>query len=863
MPKLAFNSINSIGMKKNITLLFLIFGCFFSVAAQEELDYFLPNDVNYNPEITTPEDFFHQQMGEWHLTYNQVLNYIKEMARQSHRAVLQEYARSHENRPLVHLVFTSEENQNKLEELKQLHNNYTEPGSNLSPEDVPLIATLAYGVHGNESSATNSSVLTAYYLAAAEGEKIDRLLENTIILVDPCMNPDGFTRHSTWANMHQSAVDVPDANSRQFNEAWPGGRTNHYWFDLNRDYLLLVHPESQGRVKKLHEWKPNIYTDHHEMGANSTFFFQPGVPSRNNPLTPEENYRLTSEIAGYHARFLDKIGSLYYTEEQFDDYYFGKGSSYPDVNGSIGILFEQAGYRGRVRETSHGIKKLSFGIKNQFTVTLSTLEAALNMKDELLTFQKSFYSEALELAEKDEIKAYIFGKTGDRVKTNEFINLLNQHQIQVFKNEKEFSASGNEFLPGESFVVPVEQTQYRLIKSIFEEVSSFADTTFYDVSTWTFPYAYNIPFAKINSLKNIELSQNPVKAETIEGKVIGGESSIAYLFRWNEYSAPEALYQLQKEGLQTKVATEEFEFSINGKREHFSYGTILVPAAGQRLSTDRIYQLISGIAKKSGIGFYSLETGLSLAGIDWGSNSFASLKKPKILMLTGDGTSSRDAGEIWHLFDQRYKIPVTLAESSDVGRMNLNRYNAVILPGGSYSELNENEIQKIKDWTQNGGTLIAYKSAAGWAARNGMGKTEFKKSIQPDSARYLTYAERRKESTQNAISGAIFNTIADITHPLCYGYTHPEIPVFKSGASVAKPLGIKYAEPVKFSAEPYISGYVSQENIERLKNSPVVSVQNIGRGKLISFHENMTFRGTWLGTNKLVANAVFFGEIIR
>jgi hypothetical protein len=850
-------------MKKNITVFFFFFLLFTNVHSQESLNWFLPGDIKYNPDITTPEVFFGQQLGEWHLTHEQILNYIKEIARESNRAVLQEYARSYENRPLVQLIFTSAENQGKLDELKQLHSNFTEPGSDISPEEVPLVVTMGYSVHGNESSAGNSSVLTAYYLAAAEGEKIDQLLENTIILVDPVMNPDGFTRHSTWANMHQSAVNVGDPNSRQFNEVWPGGRTNHYWFDLNRDYLLLVHPESRGRVKKLHEWKPNIFTDHHEMGANSTFFFQPGAPSRNNPLTPEKNYELTHEIAKYHARFLDEIGSYYFSEEQFDDYYFGKGSSYPDVNGSIGILFEQAGFRGRIRETSNGIKKFSFGIKNQFTVTLSTLEAALNLKNELLNFQKDFYTTALEQADNDPVKAYIFGSSNDRVKTNEFIKLLYQHQIEVFKNENEFSDSGRTFLPGTSFVVPVKQTQYRLIKSIFEEVSTFADTTFYDVSTWTFPYAYNIPFAKVNSLKNIRYSEEPVESESVEGNVIGGESSIAYLFRWDEFSAPEALYTLQKAGLLTKVATGEFEFSIHGKNEKFTYGTILVPVSDQRLLQQQVYQLVSKVAKKTGIDFYSLETGLSPSGIDGGSNSFELLKKPEILMLVGDGVSSRDAGEIWHLFDQRYKIPVTISESSEVGRMNLNRYNAIILPGGSYGEINDNEIQKIKDWTQNGGTLIAYKSAAGWVARNGLGKTEFKDEIEPDSARFLTYADRSKERNENAISGAIFNTKADITHPLCYGYSSTEIPVFKTGSSVAKPLGEKYAEPVKFSAKPYISGYVSDKNIERLKNAPVVSVQKVGSGKLISYHENMTFRGTWLGTNKLFSNAIFFGNIIR
>jgi len=317
-------------MKRLNTTFYTIFIVLMSIS-QEKMDYFLPNDVDYNKNIPTPAQFFNQSLGEWHLNHDQIMYYMREIAGISKRAILKEYARSYENRPLVHLIFTSEKNHNKLEELKTLHYNFSEPGSKVSEEGVPLVISLTYGVHGNESSATNSSLLTAYYLAAAEGNKIDKLLENTIIIVDPCLNPDGFVRHSTWANMHQSAVPNGNSDSRQFREVWPGGRTNHYWFDLNRDYLLLVNPESRGRVAQFHQWKPNIVTDHHEMGSNSTFFFQPGVPSRNNPLTPKRNYELTHEIAKYHAQFLDKNGVYYFSEEQFDDYYFGKGSSYPDL----------------------------------------------------------------------------------------------------------------------------------------------------------------------------------------------------------------------------------------------------------------------------------------------------------------------------------------------------------------------------------------------------------------------------------------------------------------------------------------------------------------------------------------------------
>jgi hypothetical protein len=826
------------------------------------MEYFLPNDVSYNKNIPTPEEFFGQKIGEWHLNYEQILSYLHEIDRLSERAVIQEYARSYENRPLIHLVFTSEENQKNLESLKKLHNSFSGTEPDLSAGDVPLVINMGYGVHGNESSATNSSVLTAYYLAAANGEKIDELLSNAIILVDPALNPDGFTRHSTWANVHQSYVPMGKSDSRQFNEVWPGGRTNHYWFDLNRDYLLLVHPESRGRVARFHEWKPNIVTDHHEMGANSTFFFQPGVPGRNNPLTPEKNYELTHKIAGYHARFLDKIGSAYFSEEQFDDYYFGKGSSYPDVNGSIGILFEQAGFRGRTRNTANGTKNLAFAIRNQFTVTLSTLEAAMNLKDELLEFQKEFNIEALELADKDPVKAYLFGDENDRMKTQMFIDLLNRHQINVYENQKDISKNGVRFKAGQSYLVPVKQNQYRLIKSIFDVVTTFTDSTFYDISTWTFPYAYDIPYAEVTSLKDIRQSTEEINAEKPGGKIIGGKSSLAYLFRWNEFFTPEALYAFQNAGLITKVATKEFSFNVEGKSEKFIYGTILIPVSGQRLNENQIFNLVTNIAETTGIDFYAMSTGLSPEGIDLGSGSFEALKRPEVLMLVGGSTSSRDAGEIWHMFDQRYKIPVCLTETGHLRTINLSPYTTLILPGGSYRELSNSDIQKIKSWVQDGGTLIAYKNAASWAGKNEIGKTKFKIETEKDTTLNFSYADRSKEYNTNSISGIILNAKMDITHPLCYGYSRDNLAIFKTGALVAETLGAKYSEPVKYTSVPYLSGFVSDKNLERIKNAPVVSVQSVGSGNLISFYENMTFRGFWLGTNKMFMNGVFFGNII-
>ncbi|MDX1284354.1 MAG: zinc carboxypeptidase, partial [Draconibacterium sp.] len=641
-----------------------------------------------------------------------------------------------------------------------------------------------------------------------------------------------------------------------------GGRTNHYWFDLNRDYMLLVNPESRGRVAKFHEWKPNLVTDHHEMGSSSTFFFQPGVPSRNNPLTPERNYELTHEIAKYHAKFLDDIGSPYFSEERFDDYYFGKGSSYPDVNGGIGILFEQAGFRGRIRQTANGTKNLAFGIKNQFTVTLSSLEAAVNLHDELLDLQKNFYSDALELANKSNTKAYVFGSETDKVKTQMFVDFLNRHQIEVYSYKKDLSANGKEFKAGSSFVVPVKQKQFRLINSIFEEVTSFSDTTFYDVSTWTFTHSFDINFAKLSSLKGVDELDGPIALKPPRGKIIGGKSQLGYLFRWNEYSTPTALYTFQDAGLITKVATEGLSFIIDGKEENFVCGTILIPASGQSKNADEIYKLAQKVAASTGVDLYSLSTGLSPVGIDMGSNSFTNLKKPEILLFAGGSASSRDVGEIWHLFDQRYEIPVTLVEASSLRGMDLNKYNTIIL-AGSFREWGKTEIQKLKSWAAQGGNIVAYKGATSWAARNELGKTKFKKSIDPDTTKYLKYADRYKERSYNYVSGAILKTNIDITHPLCYGYTENNLAIFKSGTSVAESLEVKYTEPVKISSEPYISGWISPENLNRVKNAPVVSVQSLGGGKLISYHDNMNFRGIWPGTSKLFSNSVFFGSIIR
>src|SRR5689334_3730496 len=386
------------------------------IVQAQDLSYYLPDSVTYNPAIPKPKDIIYHEPGEWHVTHDRLVNYMQAIAAAApDRVKLERMGFTYESRPQVLLIITSPQNHQRLEAIREQHVQLSDPqkSGSLDIANMPIVVYIGHSIHGNESSGANAALISAYYLAAAQGKQIDELLENTVILFDPSFNPDGLQRFSTWVNQHRSKNLVSDPNSREFNEVWPGGRFNHYWFDLNRDWLPAVHVESQNRLKWFHLWKPNILTDHHEQGSNASFFFQPGVPSRVNPLTPDKNQELTAKMGKFHAQYLDRIGSLYFTKENYDDFYYGKGSTYPDVNGAIGILFEQASSRGHAQQTSNGILTFPFTIRNQFVTALSTLDAARVLRKEFLAWQRDFYKSAITESAAAAVKAYVFGDKND------------------------------------------------------------------------------------------------------------------------------------------------------------------------------------------------------------------------------------------------------------------------------------------------------------------------------------------------------------------------------------------------------------------------------------------------------------------
>lgn len=836
--------------------LILCLNCLVSVCAQQALSlgYYLPN-IAYNPSIPTPQSWLGYQVGEYHASHDQLLGYMRALAASSDRIKLEEYGRSHENRPLICLTISDPSNVANLDKIQSQRQALTDPdlSKKLRLEELPAVNYMGYSIHGNETSGSNAALLVAYYLAAGQSDSLKLLLKNTVILFDPCFNPDGMQRFSTWVNSHKSKNNTADPADDEYNEPWPRGRTNHYGFDLNRDWLVAQQPESKGRVALFQKWKPNVLTDHHEMGSNATFFFQPGVASRVNPITPLKNQELTAKIGGFHAKILNQNKVLYYSGENFDDYYYGKGSTYPDVQGAIGILFEQGSSRGTAQETENGLLTFPYSIRNQVFTSLSTLKAVGEMRLELNRYLREFYQTAVEEARKSDIKGYLF-ECRD-LPGQEFTDLLQKQGIQVQGLQENLSSNGKNFQPNTAYFVPCEQPQYRLVRAIFERPTTFSDSIFYDISTWTLPDAFGLEWAPVLSSQYSRGGfQEPIKPfnSPIIAK-LADEVPYAYVIRPEPYELPKLLVRLLKTGLRVRVAMKPFAAEGNQYRS----GTIVI-AADRQTKSAKEFTAIMNEMRKFGLPIDRIESGLTTEGPDIGSNNFEVLREPKILMLTGDGVSVAESGEIWHQLDTRYDIPITLVQTNRLSNTNLSKYNVLIMPDGSYNGVS---VEKLRQFAVEGGTIIATGKALNWLKANGLAPVEFKKSAI-SLGQTKPYGTMSEDKAAYAMPGAIFEARLDLTHPLCFGYTKNILPVFFSDTLFVSAGKNPYSTPVAMTQKPLLSGYVHAKVLPQASNSAAAIVYGLGRGKVICFPGNPNFRAFWYGTNRLFANAVFFGNLI-
>lgn len=816
-------------------------------------DYYLKKYQPFDSEIPTPEQFLGYGIGEHHTRHDLIVAYLTKLAEVSERASIYEYGRTHEGRKLIILKISTPENLNNLDNLKAKHLAFTDPSQSVTNYDeVPIFINLAYNVHGNEPSSSEAALLTAYTFVASNSPEIRKYLNNSVIFLDPTINPDGRDRHTQYANMYQGNPLVSDPQDAEHNEYWPRGRTNHYWFDLNRDWLLGINPESRGKLTWYHEWYPNVVTDFHEMGSQSSYFFEPmKVNASQDPIMPKENYEDLNNLFGdYFASALDSIGSFYFTKEVFDGTYPGYGSSYPDLQGGLGLLFEQASSRGHKQTTKFGEITFPFTIRNQYTSSITTVRAAVENKGVLRKYQQDFFKSALGNASKSRIRGYTFKDDHDKNRVKAFIDKLLLHKVDVYK-------SGNQF------VVPTDQPQYRMVQTMFETYNKYRDSVYYDASAWSVANFYNMKYKPVTNITKgdkITSTKDLVKTDAVQ------KTDYAYIIDYDDYNATAALNYLQQNGLVVSSSFKPFTTTTNKGKISFNYGTLVVPVSLQKKDGNAVFELVQKAQQKFQVTIHSVRSGYNSKGIDLGSRYVSPITKPKAMMLIGDGVRSYEAGEVWHLLDTRVHMPITKIPMRNFNRANIDKYNTMVMVSGNYN-LTKKQLDKIKNWISKGNTLITIGSASKWAIDKKLVEEKLTEGAKKDSTQVVErkpYVDAPENIGKESVGGAIFKVDLDLTHPLAFGYRDNQIPVYKNNSVWLAPSKNEYATVAKYTKNPHVDGFITKKNMEEfLKPSASLVVSEVGRGRVILFADNPNFRGSWYGTNRLFLNALFLGDKIN
>ena len=828
-----------------------------------------------DPSIPAPEAVTGVNVGERHWYHHEIVRYLNTLADASPRIVsLGEHAKSYGGRALVSYAISSPANLARLDEFKAARAAIIDPNADLELSEQPAVLHMVYRVHGNEASGANATPLVAYYLAATTDENLLSQLENVIIIFNPMLNPDGLDRFANWTNAHRGINPSNDPNDREHTEAIPNGRTNYYWFDLNRDWLPHQHPESRGRLALFHEWKPNVQLDFHEQGSNSNFFFMPGKPERTNPLTPDINQVLTAKIGEYHAQAFDAEGIRFFTEEGYDDFFMGKGSTYPDLFGTVGILFEQPSSRGAMQDTVNGKLTFPFSISNQFRASLSSIKATAALKDDLLAYQRNFYTER-----KRKRGYYLASAEGDPTRLREFVRILRGHQIEVEALTADVTAEGKTFKAGETIAIPLDQPQATYLETLWREQLEFEENIFYDVSTWTLPWAFNLSHTR-DAVTNAKTEAMSTSVDDDESKL--GQSAIGYLIDWRDSASPALLYDLLEAGANVRVATAPFTaLTTNEGSINFGYGTLFVAPKLQESIPQPVLSLLAE-AHAEGLAIYPAASSYTPEGIDLGSRAFDVLSLPKVLMVTGPGTSAYGTGEIWHLLDRRLDMPLTMVDSNRLSRVNLDDYTHVIM---TTPVRLEGVSKQLESFIKDGGILWAQgASTVAWAADAGLATATWRETaeqVRKDSLQ--TAIERGDEALSQAellparkpfatasdeyaftlVRGSILQGNLDISHPLGFGYASEALAVFRTTNRFMNPSDNAYSSPVVYTDSPLLSGYMSTENQMLAANSAGLVVNQVGKGAVILSLDSTTFRAFWWGSQRLLVNGIFFGPLLE
>ena len=834
-------------MKKNPLLVFIILFTANILQAQS---------------IKSPDEFLGYSLGSKYTPHYKIVSYFNYAATAAASQMkLEQYGETNEGRPLLLAFVASAENFSKLEEIRKNNLRLTGMLTDKGPDvNAPAIVWLSYNVHGNETSSSEVAMKVLYELLNPASIAAKEYLKNVVVIIDPCMNPDGRDRYVNWQAQMVGKNANPNPEAREHNEPWPGGRTNHYNFDLNRDWAWQTQIESQQRMKKYNEWMPQVHSDYHEQGYNNPYYFAPAAEPYHEVITPfQRSFQV--EIGRNNAKYFDANGWLYFTKEVFDLFYPAYGDTYPIYNGSIGMTFEQAGLSRAstaVITNTGDTLTLKDRIAHHFTTSMSTIEVVSKNSGRVITAFKKFFDDA-KANGVGEYKTFVVTDVNSN-RINGLKRLLDVNGIQysysngaALKGYNYFTQKEENFTTNNSLLVSTYQAKGVLAKVLFEPKSKLADSATYDITAWALPYVYGL---QSYAVKEKITGDNKIVVAKPVTEIPA--NAYGYLIKYNSFEDAKLLAALLNAGIKTRFAERDFSVGTN----KFSRGTLIILKKG---NDDKIGQLQKAVSQFNA-AVTPIASGFMDAGFDFGSEKIHFIRKPKVAMITGIGSYPESAGQVWHLFDQQLNYPITLINADDVNNANLKNVDVLIVTSGRYKFLSDKDANTdLKNWVRQGGKIIAIDNAVSQMATGEWGikmkktdeekEKDKKEDAKPTYDDLKKFAESEHDGIRSYIAGAIYKIDLDVTHPLSFGLGENYY-TLKQDDNVYEFLKDGWNAGV-IKKDNYVTGFVGSKIKDRIKDAVLIGEQPFGSGDIIYLADNPIFRNFWESGKLLLSNAVF------
>ncbi|WP_303310555.1 M14 family zinc carboxypeptidase [Hymenobacter sp. BT730] len=820
-------------------------------------------------QLLTPAQFLGYPLGSRFTPHADLLRYVDHVVKASGgRMHLQRYGETYEHRPLEVVQVGTPDNMSRLEEIRRNNLRLAGLETGAVQRQQPAIVWLSYNVHGNEAVSSEAVMQVLYDLANPGNEQVQKWLQNVVVVVDPCINPDGRERYAQWYNRVRSQSPNASPYAWEHHEPWPGGRYNHYYFDLNRDWAWQTQQESRQRLMLYNQWLPQVHADFHEMGVDEPYYFSPAAKPFHADITPwQRNFQ--NIIGDYNRKVFDQNNWLYFTRETFDLFYPSYGDTYPSFNGAIGMTYEQGGSGRagvRIAKSDGDTLTLEQRISHHYATSLATIQATAERSDELVKNFQQYYTNALNKPQ-GEYKSFVLAGSGDPGQLKALTQFLDRQQIRYGYAPKRVKTKGFNYTTGKTENVQIEprdvvvsmyQPKSTLVKVLFEPQPTLEDSLTYDITSWALPYAFGLKAYAVK--QRIDGSGAAATATTVKGTATAGATPYAYVARWNNLQDVRFLSRLLQQKVKVRVAARPFE----AEGQKYSSGTLVITRNGNEGLGPKFDQLVRSQADSSGVVVQAVSSGFATSGADLGSGYVRFVNKPNVAVLAGEGVSPTAFGEVWHFFEQQIGYPVTVLGSDYLSSVPLAKFDVLILPDGNYGDIfPEKGLENLKAWVRGGGKLIAMEGAAAFLA----GKKDFDLKAKPaDSAstkkqdpyrQLRRYADSEREQLQELVQGSIFRVQLDNTHPLAFGYGSSYYALIRDTVNYQF-LGQGGWNVGVLKKNNYSAGFAGSRARRKLTDTMVLGAQEMGRGQVVYLADNPLFRAFWQGGKLLFGNAIFF-----